>query len=173
MATTTNNGWETPDDTDLVKDGALAMRTLGNAIDTSVGKGLLAWQSYAPNLANGWANGNGTWAAYYCQIGKTVIVRGFFVFGSTTTKSVNRMRVSLPVPAAANAQIRTASILSNATCAGLGTTIWGNVGAGDFLEMSVLNASATYALRSNVTSTVPATWATGDNFEFNVTYEAA
>jgi hypothetical protein len=36
MATTTNFGWETPDDTDLVKDGAAAMRTLGNAIDTSM-----------------------------------------------------------------------------------------------------------------------------------------
>lgn len=36
MATTTNFGWETPDDTDLVKDGALAMRTLGNAIDSSL-----------------------------------------------------------------------------------------------------------------------------------------
>lgn len=36
MATTTNFGWETPDDTDLVKDGALAMRTLGNAIDSSM-----------------------------------------------------------------------------------------------------------------------------------------
>lgn len=35
MATTTNFGWETPDDTDLVKDGAAAMRTLGNSIDTS------------------------------------------------------------------------------------------------------------------------------------------
>lgn len=36
MATTTNFGWETPDDTDLVKDGAAAMRTLGSAIDTSM-----------------------------------------------------------------------------------------------------------------------------------------
>ena len=36
MANTTNFGWETPDDTDLVKDGASAMRTLGNAIDTSL-----------------------------------------------------------------------------------------------------------------------------------------
>jgi len=36
MATTTNFGWETPDDTDLVKDGAAAMRTLGSAIDTSL-----------------------------------------------------------------------------------------------------------------------------------------
>ena len=35
MANTTNFGWETPDDTDFVKDGAAAMRTLGNAIDTS------------------------------------------------------------------------------------------------------------------------------------------
>ena len=36
MATTTNFGWETPDDTDLVQQGAAAMRTLGNAIDASL-----------------------------------------------------------------------------------------------------------------------------------------
>jgi hypothetical protein len=36
MANTTNFGWETPDDTDLVKDGAAAIRTLGSAIDTSL-----------------------------------------------------------------------------------------------------------------------------------------
>lgn len=36
MANTTNFNWETPDDTDLVKDGALAIRTLGSAIDTSL-----------------------------------------------------------------------------------------------------------------------------------------
>lgn len=35
MATTTNYGWQTPDDTDLVKDGASAMRSLGQAIDTT------------------------------------------------------------------------------------------------------------------------------------------
>lgn len=36
MATTTNYGWETPDDTDLVKDGAAAIRTLGSSIDTTM-----------------------------------------------------------------------------------------------------------------------------------------
>lgn len=36
MANTTNYNWETPDDTDLVKDGAAAIRTLGSAIDTTV-----------------------------------------------------------------------------------------------------------------------------------------
>jgi len=36
MATTTNYGWTTPDDTALVKDGAAAIRSLGTAIDTTV-----------------------------------------------------------------------------------------------------------------------------------------
>lgn len=36
MSNTTNYGWNIPDNTDLVKDGALAIRTLGNAIDTSL-----------------------------------------------------------------------------------------------------------------------------------------
>lgn len=35
MATTTNFGWETPDDTDLVKDGAAAIRTALGGVDTS------------------------------------------------------------------------------------------------------------------------------------------
>jgi hypothetical protein len=35
MATTTNFGWDTPDDTDLVKDGAAAIRTALNGVDTS------------------------------------------------------------------------------------------------------------------------------------------
>jgi hypothetical protein len=36
MATTTNYGWTTPDDTALVKDGAAAIRSLGTSIDTTV-----------------------------------------------------------------------------------------------------------------------------------------
>lgn len=35
MATTTNFNWPTPNDTDLVKDGASAIRSLGSSIDTS------------------------------------------------------------------------------------------------------------------------------------------
>jgi len=36
MATTTNFGWDTPDDTDYVTDGAAAMRELGQDIDTTL-----------------------------------------------------------------------------------------------------------------------------------------
>jgi hypothetical protein len=35
MATTTNYGWTTPNDTYLVKDGAAAIRTLGSSVDTT------------------------------------------------------------------------------------------------------------------------------------------
>lgn len=174
MATTTNNGWETPDDTDLVKDGALAMRTLGNAIDTSVGEGLLAWKSYAPSLANGWANGNGTWNAAYLQIGKMVFVRGRFTFGSTTTKSANQLRITLPVSANTNSFFSSAGGLNFATAGG-GTTnlTWCSVGGADYVIMNALVASGTYLLRQSLTSTVPATWTTGDSIDFNITYEAA
>jgi hypothetical protein len=37
MATTTNFGFETPDDTDLVKDGALSIRTALNGVDARFG----------------------------------------------------------------------------------------------------------------------------------------
>lgn len=36
MPTTSNFGWTTPADTDLVKDGAAAIRTLGDGVDTSL-----------------------------------------------------------------------------------------------------------------------------------------
>ena len=41
MATTPNRSWPTPDDTDLVRDGAAAIRALGNAIDGTVGQGFV------------------------------------------------------------------------------------------------------------------------------------
>lgn len=36
MATSPNFGWPEPNDSDFVKNGALAMRDLGNAIDSTV-----------------------------------------------------------------------------------------------------------------------------------------
>jgi hypothetical protein len=37
MGTTTNNGWTYPESTDLVKDGATAIQTLADDIDTTLG----------------------------------------------------------------------------------------------------------------------------------------
>jgi len=172
--TTTNNGWDYPTSTDYVKDGATAIQTLATDIDTSVGTGLLAWQSWAPTLSGGWLNGNGTWTAKYCQIGKTVFVNATFTVGSTTTKGTNAL-VSLPVTANGTPS-RLQSGVSQATVAGNGTflttAIWNNTTTCNISMLST--ASATNVVtRANITATYPATWATGDVLTINLTYEAA
>jgi len=57
MATTTNYSWTTPDDPDLVKDGAAAIRTLGSSVDTTTKNlnpqtttGALAYRSATANV---------------------------------------------------------------------------------------------------------------------------
>ena len=173
MATTTNNGWLTPDDTAFVYQGAQAIRTLGQAIDTSVGEGLLAWQTWAPTLSGGWANGNGTWTATYAQIGKIVHVRGKFVIGSTTTKGTG-LTISLPVTAA-SAAVNATSLPPALTVAGGSNTqiLWGFIGTSGTFTLFALNAAATYLQRTAVSATVPQTWATSDEISFSFTYQAA
>ena len=71
MATSTNYGWSEPDNSSLVKDGAQAIRTLGNAIDTSL------------------------WNSGYGQAGKNKIINGDFTLNqrgftsNTTTAAYN------------------------------------------------------------------------------------
>jgi hypothetical protein len=71
MPTTTNNGWTIPADTDLVKNGAAAIRTLGNAIDTTLGV-------YAPSgmtqLGTATLSGTSTVISSISQAYKTLIV---------------------------------------------------------------------------------------------------
>lgn len=171
--TTTNNAWPYPTSTDLVTNGATAQQAMADAIDTSTGKGLIAWQSWAPTLSGGWLNGNGVWAAAkYCQIGKTVILKGLFTIGTTTTKGTNLI-VSLPVTAVTHTTIAEASGLVYWIPAGVGS--WGVVyplttTTARFLAYTTAGA---YLDSAQVTATVPATWATGNTISFSFTYEAA
>jgi hypothetical protein len=70
MATSPNYSWPEPDNTDLVKNGALAIRTMGNAIDTTMAtmtpkstftaKGSIAAATGASTPANVAVGANGT-----------------------------------------------------------------------------------------------------------------
>ena len=173
MATVTPiNSWPVPESTDLVKDGAVAIESLGDAIDASVGSGLLAWQSWAPTLGGGWLNGNGTWTATYCQIGKTVHIRAAFTVGSTTTKGTN-MTISLPVTAAWS------STVSNCYSAIGGTqyALLARLESTTSTRILAQNAGSTYLTVTQVIGTgagaIPAAWSTSDSIAYQITYQAA
>ena len=175
MATTTNNGWTTPNDTDLLKDGALAIRTLGNGIDTSTGKGLIAWQNYTPTIGGaGWALGNATNTGLYCQIGKTVHFAIRVVFGSTSTYGAGRPTLSLPVTATSAAG--NFDFLTDVAYFDASATVR-NHGTADFsttnVDLFVWNSAGTYVAANGVTNTVPFTWTTTDVIYVSGTYEAA
>jgi hypothetical protein len=71
MATSTNYGWSEPDNTSLVRDGALAIRTLGNAIDTTMATKAVASNPVINSAMQVWQ-------------------RGTSVAGSTTAFSADR-----------------------------------------------------------------------------------
>lgn len=64
MATTSNFAWETPDDTDLVKDGAASIRTLGSNIDSSMAD-LLGGSTGQVLAKNSGTNMDFTWSTPY------------------------------------------------------------------------------------------------------------
>lgn len=121
-----------------------------------------AWTSYTPTLG-GWTGGNGTLSGAYMQAGKLVHFRAKLVVGSTTTVSGNPT-LTLPVTATA------------ARCfAGSGAAydVSGTAHAGlDCMN----NSTTTVTFRdgsNSLSSTVPFTWATGDELYVSGTYEAA
>lgn len=172
MATTTNNGWSTPDDTAYVKDGASAIRTLGSAIDTTTGKAFLAWQTYAPTLSGGFTNGNGTYgAARYCQIGKTMHVAVAFTTGNGSKG--NGLTISLPA-----ASVATGYYLGVARLT-VGGTVYPAyivVNNNTTATIYVTGTAGTYGnqVAVNGTTNIPNTWAaSGDLIHFSFAYEVA
>ena len=101
MATTTNYGWTTPDNTALVKDGASAIRTLGSSVDTSL-------KSLSPGTTAGDVD-------YYTS--STAKAR----LGIGTTGQV--LTVAGGVPSWATASAGGMTLLSTTTLSGASTTI--------------------------------------------------
>jgi len=170
MATTTPNyGWPVPTSTDYVKDGATAIEALGDAIDTTLGTGLLAWTSYTPTLTN-LTLGNGTMSAAYAKIGKLVVVRFRMVFGSTSSMG-SFPGVTLPFTA-----------VTNTTSFFTGSTQFEDAGTRNWLGHSRIATTTTFdwvidtVVGSRVSidflsSTAPMTWAVNDNITTIFMYE--
>jgi hypothetical protein len=102
MATTTNFGWETPDDTDLVKDGAAAIRTSLNGVDTSFVdlKGGTTGQVLAKNSGTDldfiWTEQDDTTLAFNAQTGTTYTLVATDAAKLVTTSNASAVTVTIP-----------------------------------------------------------------------------
>jgi hypothetical protein len=146
MATTTNYGWTTPDDTGLVKDGASAIRTLGTSVDTttknlnpSTTLGDIEYRSSTANTntrvgigSSGQAltvvAGVPSWAASATSVlsatGDTLYASAANTLAKLAIGSTNQvLTVSGGVPTWANASSGGMTLLSTTTLSGATTTL--------------------------------------------------
>jgi hypothetical protein len=129
-----------------------------------------AWTDYSASLA--WtassvnpALGNGTKGARYMQAGKTVQYQGRIVMGSTTTYGTGDWRVNLPVTALGG----TAGTAGSGFLSDVSTPGNCRPAACELVTTSLIRFIST-AGRVDSTSLV---WATGDELQWQVTYEVA
>lgn len=177
MATSPLFGWEEPDDTDLVKDGAAAIRTLGNAIDTSMGD-LLGGTTGQILAKNSNTNMDFTWITN--DIGDiTAVTAGTGLSGGGTSGAV-----TLSIDTATTVDLSTTQTLTNKTLTSpvLTTPSISNIDAkGDLLAGTADNTIGRLAVGSNgqvltadSTAATGLKWAAGgSSFVGCVAYTAA
>jgi hypothetical protein len=147
----------------ILLSGSLTINN--NRIDDS-------WTAYTPQWTAASSNpaiNNGTIEGYYKVIGKTCFVRGNIAMGSTTTFGTGEWYVSMPFTAShADGILMTATLLDNSTA-------WYNAivnGArAGFSHKSAVQYQTTGGTSDSLTPTTPFTWASGDRFTWNGSYE--
>lgn len=134
-----------------------------------------AWTSWTPT----WTNitvGSGTVVAKYSQIGKTVVARISFIYGSGSAVGT-AVTFTLPVTA-----VSYPNIANDMDIIGSGHML--DSGSGNYdavvgiattttARIYSKKADATHVYTTDLTSTVPFTWAANDTITLLLTYEAA
>lgn len=150
MATTTNYGWTTPNDTDLVKDGASAIRTLGQSIDTTFAElkggtsGQMLTKASNTDLDLVWVTP---------EIGDiTAVVAGTGLSGGGTTGSV-----TVSIDTATTVDLSTSQTLTNKTLTAPKINLSFNAQTGTSYTLVAADSGklVTLANASAITLTVP------------------
>lgn len=169
-----------------IKDGKL--NTANSVVATNITAGILTnamlstttgelggpWTTWSPT----WTNltvGNGTTLYKYIQIGKTVHFRILVTFGSTSSIA-GTVSFTPPVTIRTDYNLRQAIGITSFEDAGTasftGVTRISDAGT-TLLQAGIATAGGTYTGYSNLSSTIPMTWTTGDQLMITGTYEAA
>ena len=168
MATVTPiNSWPVPVSTDLVKDGAVAIEALGDAIDATANKTWQAWTTFTPSMTNFNIGSTGTVSAAYNLVGKTLFVRAAFTLGGT---GISIGTASMTLPGGYTAKARTVApcmIVDTGTAFYSGLT-YSN---GTSVTIYVGVASGTYTSLSTISSSIPMIWVATDELHINFAIE--
>lgn len=142
MATTTNFGWETPDDTDLVKDGAAAIRTALGGVDTSFvdlkggTTGQVLSKASNTDLDFTWIEQDDSTLAFNAQTGTTyTLVAADAANKLVTTSNASAVTVTIPP------SVFTTGNVINVQSIGVGLTSFAQ-GAGVTITSTGATASA-------------------------------
>lgn len=141
--------------------GTLTKKDSTGAV-TTIEQTSSTWTAYTPTLSNV-TLGNGTLSCAYVQFGKTVHFRIKLTLGSTSAIT-GAPTFTLPVTAVA---ARAFSFAASAYDSSAGNPHFG---------LDAMNTTTTVFFRqgnTSLSSTVPFTWATGDELYVSGTYEAA
>jgi hypothetical protein len=162
MATTTNFGWTTPDDTDLVKDGAAAIRTALGGVDTSFVdlKGGTTGQVLAKNSGTDldftWTEQDDTTLAFNAQTGTTYTLVATDSAKLVTTSNASPVTVTIPADVFTTGnQIHIQSIgVGLTTISGGSVTITSTGASADAPRLRVRYSAATIICTASNTFTV-------------------
>lgn len=137
---------------------------------TGTGTSLGAWTAYTPTLGGtGWALGDGSIAAFYCQIGKIVHFRSYILFGSTSTFGSTAFTQTLPV------NINAASLPGGSDFAGVAvdvSTANRYTIHGEYIGSNVLRMRTEASPWGDMVAASPFTWVNGDYIFIRGTYDA-
>jgi len=141
---------------------------LNNLHSKTVGLG--AWTAWNPTTAN-ITTTSGTFNCAYIQIGKTVHCRFKFTLGASSAMGTLPI-IELPVTNKSGAAIMVPVLIHDA-----GNTYYTGFAINDQGESKLAiymnKADGSYTEFTNITATVPMTWAENDKIWFYCTYEAA
>jgi len=134
-----------------------------------------AWSSYTPTFTNT-TLGSGSVAGKYKQLGKTVFFRASFTFGAGSAVS-GSVTVSLPVTSIAvpDTKMPIGQVEYNDSDSSLfhGSVVWTTTTTATLRVDTTIGGVGTYVRQDVTSSTIPFTWASGDEMHVQGMYEAA
>ena len=159
--TTPIYNWPYPTGGDPVAQGDNDIQALAQDIETTLSAGV--WQAFTPSFTNVTV-GDGTAAGRYTVIGGTLFVRAAFTLGATSAIGTGPT-MTLPATLAAVGTPDTepvgSLVIADGTVRFVGAL---RLTSATEVGLFAQGVGSTYATATQVTATVPMTWASGDSF---------